>query len=370
MHSLKQQITLLVVGAIIIMTAGFMLAVFFQTRATALMAAETKAMSDLATVEALINLQYPGPWKIKDGVLYKGEAKINDNFAIVDYVEKLTGDSCTIFLNDVRVTTTVRDDQGNRAVGTRASREVVQKVLGAKQEYVGEAYVVGRKYQTAYKPITDESGEVIGMLYVGAPRTFYDTILYGSLKVMGLVAVVLTLVIGLGAWVFTQRTIIDPLQEIIAGTRRVALGSPGQPVAVHSNNEIGELARAFNQMVEGMQALANELGKVAGFAQNNGQLPLAKTVASPVNQQEIEIVPKSQEELPKGLNRVTLEQVVRFLERNKNSGVSSDEVAEGVNLSKVTVRRYLDYLERCGLLDIDQKYGSVGRPLKIYRLKT
>jgi methyl-accepting chemotaxis protein len=366
MRSLKQQITLLVVGAIIVMTAGFMLAVFFQTRATALMAAETKAMSDLATVEALINLQYPGPWRVKDGVLYKGEVKINDNFAIVDYVEKLTGDSCTIFLNDVRVTTTVRDDQGNRAVGTRASSEVVQKVLGAGQEYVGEAYVVGRKYQTAYKPITDDSGKIIGMLYVGAPRAIYDTILYSSLKIMGLVAVVLTLAIGLGVWVFTQRTIIDPLQEIIAGTKQVVLGSPGLPVAVHSKNEIGELARAFNQMVEGMQALANELGKVVSFAQSEGH-PSAGNAVTPTKRKEMERFP---EELPKGLNRITLEQVVRFLERNKENGVSSDEVAGGVNLSKVTVRRYLDYLEQCGLLDIDQKYGSVGRPLKIYRIKT
>jgi methyl-accepting chemotaxis protein len=44
-------------------------------------------------------------------------------------------------------------------------------------------------------------------------------------------------------------------------------------------------------------------------------------------------------------------------------------VAEGASLSKVTIRRYFDYLEQCGLVEMEQRYGSVGRPLRIYRLK-
>jgi methyl-accepting chemotaxis protein len=40
-----------------------------------------------------------------------------------------------------------------------------------------------------------------------------------------------------------------------------------------------------------------------------------------------------------------------------------------MSLSTVTVRRYLDYMEECGLVDVEQEYGAVGRPLKIYRLK-
>ncbi|RYD04315.1 hypothetical protein N752_15845 [Desulforamulus aquiferis] len=80
--------------------------------------------------------------------LYKGEMLINGNEAIVDNIGKLTGDTCTIFLNDTRITTNVVRD-GQRAVGTQASPQVIETVLKNKQPYYGEAVVVGVKYETA-----------------------------------------------------------------------------------------------------------------------------------------------------------------------------------------------------------------------------
>lgn len=73
-------------------------------------------------------------------------------------------------------------------------------------------------------------------------------------------------------------------------------------------------------------------------------------------------------ELPKGLNRVTLKWMCKFIEEN-DDGVTVSQVAEGASLSKVTIRRYFDYLEQCGLVEMEQRYGLVGSPLRIYWLK-
>jgi len=73
------------------------------------------------------------------------------------------------------------------------------------------------------------------------------------------------------------------------------------------------------------------------------------------------------DKLPKGLHRLTMEQVVLFL-GEKTAGVSAEEVARGIGFSRATARRYLEYLARSGLVRPDLEYGSIGRPTTKYRL--
>lgn len=74
-----------------------------------------------------------------------------------------------------------------------------------------------------------------------------------------------------------------------------------------------------------------------------------------------------QETLPKGLNEVTLRQVLLCILKSRLP-LSAEEVAEGVGLARVTARRYLDYLEKSGKLVLEVQYGSVGRPINRYRV--
>ncbi|HHW06155.1 MAG TPA: response regulator [Clostridia bacterium] len=74
------------------------------------------------------------------------------------------------------------------------------------------------------------------------------------------------------------------------------------------------------------------------------------------------------EELPKGLTETTLKQVLLLLVKGRKS-YSAEEVAAEVGLSRVTARRYLEYLEKTGRAELELQYGSVGRPVNRYRLK-
>ncbi|ELK41329.1 putative C4-dicarboxylate response regulator DctR [Brevibacillus agri] len=69
--------------------------------------------------------------------------------------------------------------------------------------------------------------------------------------------------------------------------------------------------------------------------------------------------------LPKGLHAVTLEQIIRQLD-NEDQALSAEDVAERVGIARVTARRYLDYLEKAGMVRIDVSYGGVGRPTNRY----
>lgn len=73
--------------------------------------------------------------------------------------------------------------------------------------------------------------------------------------------------------------------------------------------------------------------------------------------------------LPKGLNERTLERVKKVIE-DLEDAVSIDDIALDADISKVTLRRYLDHLEKTNVIEIEMAYGSRGRPSYRYRKKT
>jgi two-component system response regulator DctR len=75
-----------------------------------------------------------------------------------------------------------------------------------------------------------------------------------------------------------------------------------------------------------------------------------------------------QDALPKGLNAVTLKQVLHVM-RLHDGGLSAEEAADGIGIARVTARRYLDYLEKTGRVKLEINYGGVGRPVNRYVLK-
>ncbi|MCH6267311.1 response regulator [Neobacillus citreus] len=72
-------------------------------------------------------------------------------------------------------------------------------------------------------------------------------------------------------------------------------------------------------------------------------------------------------ELPKGLNMLTLEKVIEYL-KGQNLAISAEAVAEGIGLARVTARRYLEYLEQSGKVEIVIEYGGIGRPVNQYKI--
>jgi two-component system NtrC family sensor kinase len=116
------------------------------------------------------------------GVL-TGGVLLNRNYEIVDRIKNLVFKdakyrgkeigTATIFLGDLRISTNVMDKEGNRAIGTRAMKEVQEQVLGKGTPWIHRAFVVDDWYITAYEPIRDVQDKIVGMLYVGMLESKY-----------------------------------------------------------------------------------------------------------------------------------------------------------------------------------------------------
>ncbi len=73
--------------------------------------------------------------------------------------------------------------------------------------------------------------------------------------------------------------------------------------------------------------------------------------------------------LPKGLSSRTLERIENFLKESEDR-VTARQIAEASELARVTVQRYLKFLEEEKRVEVSREYGSVGRPTHYYNLKT
>lgn len=78
--------------------------------------------------------------------------------------------------------------------------------------------------------------------------------------------------------------------------------------------------------------------------------------------------PSAAPALSKGLNETTLGLIRDFLAANRGSSYSSEQISEQIHLSRITVRRYMNYLVELGELVSDIDYQTGGRPSIRYRL--
>ncbi len=101
-----------------------------------------------------------------------GGKPVAGSFEIVDVVKSVMGGTATLFVRDgerfFRVSTNVLKPDGSRAIGTELNPNgPAIRELREGRPFYGVVDILGKPYLTAYEPIRDEAGEIIGVYYVG-----------------------------------------------------------------------------------------------------------------------------------------------------------------------------------------------------------
>ncbi len=205
------------------------------------------------------------------GVLYGG-ILLNRKYEIVDKIKETVyqGEvykgkdigTATIFQGDLRISTNVKREDGSRAIGTRVSEEVYNQVLVKGLPWIERAFVVNDWYITAYEPIKNIEGNIIGILYVGVLEQKFtdmrrDTILVFLGIALG--GIILALIVSY----FLANSILRPVKHLVFASERLAQGDLSHRVELKSKDEIGELAKTFNYMAESLKDRDERLKKHA-----------------------------------------------------------------------------------------------------------
>ncbi|MDD5205818.1 MAG: cache domain-containing protein [Desulfobacterales bacterium] len=191
------------------------------------------------------------------GTLYAG-VLLNRNHGLVDKIRSVVFEdqkyegkdlgAVTIFQWDTRIATNVTLANGNRAIGTRVSEEVYDKVLENRTNWYDRAFVVNDWYLSAYDPLYDTENKVIGILYVGVLAKQYDDIKWGLWKLYAAISLGVALFALAAGLLFARRLttslsrLADAAGRITAGTLDLVVEEPT------ADDEVRDLTGAFNTM--------------------------------------------------------------------------------------------------------------------------
>jgi two-component system NtrC family sensor kinase len=163
-----------------------------------------------------------------------------------------------VFQGDVRATTTVRTADGRRAVGTEMSDEVRRAVMEEGRVWDGRAFVVDDWYLSAYEPVRNHRGEIVGAIYVGVLERLYTStrdrviLFFFVIATTGFILIIVVTD-------YMVRQITRPIGEMVAATRELAAGHFDQEVTVKSQGEIALLAESFNTMMRSLRGMKADL---------------------------------------------------------------------------------------------------------------
>jgi two-component system NtrC family sensor kinase len=195
-------------------------------------------------------------------VIYGGKI-VNRYFGLIDKIHDIVYESklyhskplgtVTIFMDDVRIATNVLNKLGERAVGTRVSARVYDNVVVKGVPWLDRAFVVTDWYLTAYEPIRDVKGKIVGIFYVGILEQPFTDMIRSSLTNYLLILGIAALLAGFIAFLLA-RGITKPLTGLLTATDNLAAGDFSHRVEpITSLHELKHLADSFNGMAQKLQ---------------------------------------------------------------------------------------------------------------------
>ncbi len=197
-----------------------------------------------------------------------GGVLLNNNFTFVDRIRDLVYGpgslpagsigTVTVFLDDVRISTNVPRVAGSRALGTRVSEEVSRAVLDGGDKWINRAFVVNDWYISAYEPIIDSSGNRVGILYAGYLEAPFRAALWQTLGMVLLLLIGLLALYALLA-IRSAKSIFRPVERMSRVVRATRLGEAQRVGTVESQDELSELAREYDPMLDRLEEHAADI---------------------------------------------------------------------------------------------------------------
>jgi methyl-accepting chemotaxis protein len=178
-------------------------------------------------------------------VLYSN--RLDDNSMIEKYRNNFDADF-TLYLSDIRVCATLKDESGKSMVGTKMPSEVADKVISEGKEFVGKAKVNGVTRLSYYKPIKDENGKSIGAIFAGYQLDKVELQNSSLIKNIIIIAIISFIIIIFAVLFVIRVVIIKPLHSNLQIANQIAKGDFAEISTKDTGDEFGELTNSMQSM--------------------------------------------------------------------------------------------------------------------------
>jgi methyl-accepting chemotaxis protein len=191
---------------------------------------------------------------------------LSSDTRFVDRAKETMGLECTIFHGDTRVSTTIVRE-GQRAVGTRMDNpKVIETVLRQGKTFHSFNQILGREYNTVYRPLRDLEGRIAGMLFVGKDREAVLKARNEMYVTVGMVVIGILALMAVAAF-FIARSIAGPIQRVsqrlAESTGRVASVS----AQVSGSSQV--LSDGASEQAAAIEETSSSLEEMASMTKHN-----------------------------------------------------------------------------------------------------
>lgn len=211
-------------------------------------------------LESALNHQWDGDWQVtSSGNILKSNYAVHDEFqAQLDELHDQTGINFTIFYGDTRYITSLKDADGKRMEGTKASQTVVDKVVGKGEDYLATDFTIDgsdSKWYAYYIPLKNTDGSVVGMIFAGRETDdVHAALMTASLRIIGVYIFFVVLVLILGHMMVVKST--KAINDIVEGLKKLEDGELSFYIEDNTfdrNDEIGVIAESSAELRDKLQ---------------------------------------------------------------------------------------------------------------------
>lgn len=189
-------------------------------------------------------------WDIREGILEKDDV----SYEFIDSM-KSQNIELTLFLEDERYITSIKDNNGTRNEGTKSDSTIWNTVKSGKTYHNKGVNIAGERYYVYYVPVKDNNGNVIGMAFAGEKQQKVVDALSTTVKQLIATAVILN-IIFIVILVYVAYIINRPLKNITKEVERLASG------VVSTKIESKSILYETNAIANAAKLLQNKLSEV------------------------------------------------------------------------------------------------------------
>ncbi len=205
-----------------------------------------------------------GEYYLDGDILHKGSYNVTENIAVLDKIAQENDAVLTIFLGDTRRATTIKNEVGERIVGTTADAAIAAQVLNNGMDYSTKDVVInGEDYYGYYVPIKNSVGKIVGMMFAGKPCEEINHYITTRSNFVVIVALIIYVLCVAGCIIITKRKIISPIGKISNVAVKMAEGDINQTLQKDADDEFGDLMDDFSMMIKNIGEQAKIAEKFA-----------------------------------------------------------------------------------------------------------
>ncbi len=208
-----------------------------------------------------------GTYMYTNGKFYKGKRNISDNTQFFDNFSHEVDLQVTVFYDNVRVATSLMDEDGNRMTETKADSQIYDMVVNQGQDYYSNNVTIGDStYYAMYCPLYQHnSEEIIGMTFVGLEKGHINEI-NATNFIRNSLILMLIFGVGIVATTISVSVLVKEIKLVTAKLNRLADGELTVTVEnklLRRGDEIGDIANSVEKLVRSLSEIVVEIKAAA-----------------------------------------------------------------------------------------------------------